>query len=176
MATTTHGAGTRGRSASDTAIGPRPVGWGRGLSSSSGAKAIAGASSGQVVGVTRPLGRRAIDEDPAQRRRAAGLGHQHRAGERARAGAGLDDDERVGRAEVGPPAVDGAGDDGAEQRADLGRGQEVGAPAAGRAPAAGVEAGRLVVERPLDEGREGHRPLPGDAIGQGRVHRAEASP
>lgn len=60
-----------------------------------------------------------IDEHPSQRAGAGRLRDEHGAGERAGAGAGIDDDERVGLAEISPPLVDGAGEDGAEERPDL---------------------------------------------------------
>ena len=89
---------------------------------------------GQVEGppVLDPQGGGALDEHVAQGRRAGRRGQQDGPGERARPGAGLDHDERVGPAQLVPPAVEGPGDDRAEQRPDLGAGQEV-APAAGPA-------------------------------------------
>ena len=74
------------------------------------------------------------------------------AAQRPRARAGVDHDELVGLPHRPPPRVEGAGDDGAEQRADLGRGEEV-TVATGCATGR-VEALVLVVQRGLDEGSE----------------------
>ena len=79
--------------------------------------------------VQRALRRGALDRHVVERRRAAGRGGQHRAGQRAGTGAGVDDHVGPGTAQLLPPPVERPGQDGAEQRADLRAGQEV---AAGR--------------------------------------------
>ena len=66
-------------------------------------------------------------------------------------GAGLDDDERIGLAQLAPPRVEGAGHHRAEQRTDLGLSEEVAAPA--RGPAGGVEAVVGVVQGEVDRPR-----------------------
>ena len=75
------------------------------------------------------LRRRHLDRDVAQRVAAGGPRRDHRAGERARSGARLDERERFGPPEPFPLGIDEPRDDSAEQRPDLGRGDEVAAPA-----------------------------------------------
>ena len=82
---------------------------------------LVGRLEGEVVGVTGPLGRRSLDQHVAQGRGAGRAGRQHRAGERARTGSGVDHHVGVRAAELEPPPVEGAGHDRAEQRADLRR-------------------------------------------------------
>ena len=118
----------------------------------------------EMLGVTGAHGRRPVDEHPAQRPEAVGLGDEDRAGQRARPGTGLDDDEGVGLAELAPPPVELAGDHRAEERSHLGRGDEVTAAPARRSDPAGVETGHRVVQRLLDERRERHGPTPPDAL------------
>ena len=93
--------------------------------------------------------------------------------ERSRAGTVFDDRERRWPPGRGPPRVDGAADHGAEQGPDFGCGQEV-APTA-RAAADHVEALVRVVERGLDERRDGDGALIADlgteAVGQRGRHR-----
>jgi hypothetical protein len=59
------------------------------------------------------------------------VGAQDVAGEPSVSGAGLDHDVRIGCAELLPTSVQRAGDAGAEQRSDLGAGDEVAVGAAG---------------------------------------------
>ena len=63
----------------------------------------------EVSARARPQRRRALDEHVAQRRRAGRLRQQHRAGQHPAAGAGLDHHERVGPAQLVPPARRGRG-------------------------------------------------------------------
>jgi hypothetical protein len=98
-----------------------------------------------------------MERAPARR-----LGVEDRAGEGAGAGAGLDDDERVGPGELVPPSVERPPDDRAEQRPDLRARQEV-APAAGTT-ARRVEAGVVGVEREVEVLVEADRPAAADAF------------
>jgi hypothetical protein len=107
---------------------------------------------------------RPLDGDVAKRRPARRRGGPHRRGQRASAGAGLDDGERLRLAELRPPGVEGPGQDGPEQRADLGTGEEVAARTAGGA-AALVEPEGGVVERQLDDPVEPERPVPAGLSG-----------
>ena len=114
--------------------------------------------------MTRPLGRRSLDEHVAQGRGAGRAGRQHRPGERARTRSGVDHHVGVRAAELEPPLVEGAGHDRAEERADLRRREEV-APPAG--PATGcVEAARRVVEGRVDELLERDRAVSADPVVQ----------
>ena len=63
-----------------------------------------------------------------------------------------------------PPAVEGAGQDGPEQRAHLGAGDEVG-PAPTGAAALLVEAAVGVVQGQLGDLVEAHRPVPPGQVG-----------
>ena len=99
-------------------------------------------SSGRCSLVAGPQGRRPLDQDVAQRRRArrAARPARRRASVPAPAPASTTTNGS-GRAEVVPPGVERAGHHGAEQRADLGAGEEV-APPPARRPPRGVEARR----------------------------------
>ena len=115
-----------------------------------------------------------LDGDVAQRRGAARRRRQHRAGQRPRPGAGVDDGERVRPPEGLPLGVEEAGEDGAEQRAHLGRGDEVATAAPGPPDpldGSGVEAVRAVQGEPLELG-ERDRPAGGvDRGADGFGHR-----
>ena len=83
----------------------------------------------EVLGVDGPLARRHLDEDVAQRRRAARGGGQDRPRQRAGPRPRFDDGEHVRLARVGPPAVERPRDHGAEQRPHLRARDEVAATA-----------------------------------------------
>ena len=115
--------------------------------------------------VQGPLGGGSLHEDVPQRSGAGGPGGEDRTGPRAGAGTHLDDRQPLRLAERPPPRVEGAGHDDAEERADLGAGEEV---AAAPGPAArGVEAGVGLVEGEVHDLGERQRP----PLGDGRPHR-----
>jgi hypothetical protein len=78
--------------------------------------------------------------------------------------AGFDHHERVGPAECAPLPVERASDARAEQRADLGAGDEVAAGTARAVPGL-EEAGAGRVQREVDEPVEGDRALAPDKAG-----------
>ena len=107
LASTTHGPGTRGRSARLTTIGPGRrrrrrlvlvVGVGRAREGERGRVEL------EVLGVERPLVRRHLDEHVAQRRGAPGAAARTDRASVPGPGAGLDHGEHVGLARVAPPA------------------------------------------------------------------------
>ena len=67
----------------------------------------------------------ALDQHVAQRRRAPGSAASTSAARRPRPGAGLDHEERIGRAQIVPAAIQRPPDQRAEERADLRAGDEV---------------------------------------------------
>ena len=78
------------------------------------------------------LAGRPVDEHVAQAPRRTRVRPRAPPRQRAGPGAGVDDHVRVGPAELAPPPVERAGHDRAEQRTDLGAGEEVAAPAGPR--------------------------------------------
>ena len=102
---------------------------------------------------------RLLDHHVPQRPRSGALGrggpHGHR--QRAHPGPGLDHREGIGPTQALPLGIEGAGQHGTEQRADLDAGDEV-TPPAGGAPRR-VEAARGVVEGQAHDLGEGQRPL-----------------
>jgi hypothetical protein len=98
-----------------------------------------------------------VERAPARR-----LGVEDRADEGAGAGAGLDDDERVGPGSLAPPSVARPPDDRAEQRPYLRARQEV--AAATGATAGRVEAGVVGVQREFEVLVEADRPAAADAF------------
>ena len=116
-----------------------------------------------------PQRERALDQHQPQRGRARRRGREHVGGETATPGAGIDDEERVGLAEVVPPAVDGTRHERAVELPDLGAGDEVTSRAPG-APCPVEEAVRPV-EREVDERVERDRPLAMDALGDQPLER-----
>ena len=108
--------------------------------------------------------RRPLDEHVAQRARAVGRGAEHVACQAPTAGPGLDHEVGIRFRELTPPSVERAGHQRAEQRADLGAGDEVAAGAAGAARPGEEPVG--AVERELHERIERDRPLPPDPLRQ----------
>ena len=84
-------------------------------------------------------------------------GGEHGPGQRPGTGAGVDHGERVGTAEADELGVEEAGDDRSEERADLGRGEEVATPAGLPGRGSGVEA-VLAVQGEVHELPERDRP------------------
>ena len=117
---------------------------------------------------------RALDQHVAQRRarRRGSAASTARASVPA-PGAGLDHGERIGAAQLVPPGVEGPGQHGAEQRPDLGAGQEV-ARAGPARPPRGVEAVVGVVERAVDHLVERQRALAADLVDQRPLERVRA--
>ncbi len=109
-------------------------------------------------------GGRAFHRHVAQGRRAGRLGRQDRDRKGAGAGTRLDHDVGIGFAQLVPPAIQGAGEDGTEEPAHLGTGDEVGTAPAGAATSL-VEAVVPVVEGQLDHLVEPHRPVPSNQVG-----------
>ena len=112
-------------------------------------------------GVMLTLRVRDLDCDVVRRGGARWSGGVDRPGERAGPRPGIDDDERRRRAERAPDAVEVAAEDGAEQRPDLGRRDEIAAAPTG-APAVppGVEPVRSVRARGAGTRRRGSRRRP----------------
>jgi hypothetical protein len=113
----------------------------------------------------------AAQPTPRRRRSAGGRRSEHRPCQRPGACAGLDDDEVRRVAQALALGLDEPGDDGTEQRPDLGRGQEI-AAAAGD-PTRSVEAVRPV-EGEIEVAIEPQRTAAGDGIDDvvsGRRHR-----
>ncbi len=106
----------------------------------------------------------ALHEHVVQRPFAVGTRALNVASQAAAARAGFDHDERVGLSERAPVPVERAGNTRAEQRADLGAGDEVAAGAARAVPGL-EEAGAGCVQRELDEPVEGDRALAPDEAG-----------
>ncbi len=154
-------AASAGRSSIAANTGPA-AGTGTGSSSvvrcTNGPSASSAGSICSSFALGRTELRRPFDEDVTQRGQALGFGAQHLAREPARSRTRLDDEERIGRAELLPPAVERTRDARAEQRPDFGAGDEVAARAA-RTPALCEEAAVDVVERELHEHVERDRPL-----------------
>ena len=106
----------------------------------------------------------ALHQDVVQRPFAVGTRALNVASQAAAARAGFDHDERVGLSERAPVPVERTGNARAEQRADLGAGDEVAAGAARAVPGL-EEAGAGCVQRELDETVEGDRALAPDEAG-----------
>ncbi len=144
--------GRPGSSARAVTIGPEPrmaTGSSSGSGGTAGPRTSSAGSSGRLLGLGGPKSGRPLDEDVAEGAGAAGFGPEDVAGELTPTGAGVDDEERVGLAQLIPPPVHRPGDQGAEQRADFDAGEEV---AAGPAPL--PRPGR----RSRRPGRRGRRP------------------
>ena len=86
-----------------------------------------------------------LDEHVQQTRRTFGCGDPDGAGESSRSSTHFDHHERVGATGLDPPRIKSTGDDRAEQRPDLGTGEEV--SAAPCSAAALIETVTGVVER-----------------------------
>ncbi len=108
--------------------------------------------------VTRALTRRHLDGNVAQRVAALGSGGEHRSGECAGPGTGVDDGEDVRSADPLPFGVEVPRHDGPEQRSDLGRRDEVATPA-GRSPIRPRVETLRPVQRQFHEPFERNRPL-----------------
>src|SRR5690606_31910225 len=79
----------------------------------------------EVVAVAGAERGGALDEHVVEGGRTGRAGGEDRDGERAGAGPGVDDDERVGPTELLPPRVERTGEHRTEQGPDLGRGEEI---------------------------------------------------
>ena len=116
----------------------------------------------QHVALLGAAGVGALDQHVAQRRRAPRLRGEHIGGQAPTARARLDHEERIARAEIVPAAIERPPDQGAEERAGLGAGDEVATRSTGSV-VAGEEAA-VAVERLVDEGVERDRPTPMDPL------------
>ena len=172
LASTTPSSGTAGSSSSAVTIGPMPT-TGCGASSSARTTGPSASSNGSTVSRSRCAARSAGDRSTSTYRSAAaqsGAAASTSCARRPRPAPASITRIRVGLLQLAPPPVERAGDQRAEQRSDLGAGDEV-APGAPRAPGAGEEA-VVAVERELDERVERDRSFPPDPLRDLLVHPA----
>ena len=164
--------GQRGDEGPETGDGPAPE---VGVVGADGPEREAGGLQREPFRLAAAQDERAFDQDIAQRDRTRRPRVEDGACERPRAGARLDDHERVGPVELVPPRVQCPGQHGPEERAHLGTGDEVAAAAPG-VPAPPVEAGLVVVERQLDQLVEAQRTEAADPLGdEGRYFPGDAT-